>query len=663
MPFTLRRIRTSHSAGCLFALPLVLAFVAGDPRPCVSQAKKAEQTVNLQSGYTIELLETRVRFEADGSGSKDIHVVVQLDSEAGARQFSQLTFEYNRSFEQLEIPTLRVEHVSGGSMEILSKAVGDRAAPGAADAPAYQDAREKFVHVAGLEPGDRLEYRAVTTFVHPPFAPDFSFSHSFGAENDPVARESLALDLPAARKVILRTAPSLPAPLTESSGTGAEARAVYGWSINEPETLRKETAQGEVTRAAPDVTLSTFASWEQVSRRVAQSLARPAEAAPEVAAKAQALTAGVSEPLAQLQAIYDFVAQKVRTVDLPLGATGFRTRQPAEILTSGYGASEDKAVLLAALAQAAGIRVQAALCTTAKELSAQAPMPSAFDYLIIHARLGSLNAWLDPSLEVAPFGVISSNLRGKRALVVQDDAARPEDANVWATIPPDLPLPATQDVMVSGSLDAAGKLNGRARYSLRGDNELLLRLTFHHAPPDEWKGLAQLLAISDGIRGQVSEAKISDPLATRAPFRIEYAFAQPQVVNWMKLPARVAIPLPVLGLPELPEKAGAPVDLGTPLDIHLNLQLGLPAVAAVRLPVGISVRREYAEYESSYSIQDKGVVASRHLQFRQREVAAGDAADYAAFIRAVQNDEAQEIIIESAPEAPSQGASPPNPSR
>jgi transglutaminase-like putative cysteine protease len=648
MLLTSQRIGPAHFAGCLFALSLVLTCATGDPQPCASQAKNPEPATNPQSGYTIELLETRVRFEPDGTGSKDIHVAVRLHSESGARQFSELAFGYDRAFEQLEIPTLHVQHASGGSMEILPRAIGDRAAPAAADTPAYQDVREKFVHVAGLEPGDRLEYRVVTTLVHPPFAPDFFFSHSFGEENN-AAKESLELDLPAGRQVTLRTAPGLPAPVTVSSGAGSDARTVYRWSLSEPQKLPNENEQGEVGRTTPDVTLSTFPSWEEVSQRLALSLAPQAKAVPEIEAKAKALTAGAAEPLARLQAIYDFVAQKVRTVDLPLGAAGFRAHQPREILASGYATPEDKFVLLAALAQAAGIRAQAALCSAARQWSAEAPVPSAFDHLVIRTRLGPLSIWFDPSLEVAPFGAISANLRGKRALIVQDNAAPPDNGSLWATIPRDLPFPATQDVTVSGALDATGKLSGRARYSLRGDNELLLRLTFHRALPDQWKGLAQLLAVSDGFRGQVSEAKIRDPLETHRPFRVEYTVTEPHLVNWAKLPARLKVPLPTLGLPELPAKAGAPVDLGTPLDIHLHLRLQLPADAAVLVPVGISVRREYAEYESSYSIQNKIVLASRHLKFLEREVAAGDAADYAAFTRAVQNDEAQELTLERTP--------------
>jgi hypothetical protein len=40
------------------------------------------------------------------------------------------------------------------------------------------------------------------------------------------------------------------------------------------------------------------------------------------------------------------------------------------------------------------------------------------------------------------------------------------------------------------------------------------------------------------------------------------------------------------------------------------------------------------------------VTAERHLNFLRREVSAERAADYNAFVRAVQSDEAQEFVLE-----------------
>src|SRR5262249_55445105 len=95
------------------------------------------------------------------------------------------------------------------------------------------------------------------------------------------------------------------------------------------------------------------------------------------------------------------------TVDLPLGATGFSVRTSDSILSSGYATQEDKFVLFAALAKASRFGVQPVLTGFSDVRAATPPMPSVFRHLYIvggepdHARS------MDPSLEVAPFGMLA----------------------------------------------------------------------------------------------------------------------------------------------------------------------------------------------------------------------------------------------------------------
>jgi len=83
-------------------------------------------------------------------------------------------------------------------------------------------------------------------------------------------------------------------------------------------------------------------------------------------------------------------------------------------------------------------------------------------------------------------------------------------------------------VRVDASLAADGKLTAKVHYSMRGDNELLLRVGSPSAQ-EKWKDLAQLLSISDGFRGQVTSANASDPYATREPFTVDYEIASPNL--------------------------------------------------------------------------------------------------------------------------------------
>ena len=187
---------------------------------------------------------------------------------------------------------------------------------------------------------------------------------------------------------------------------------------------------------------------------------------------------------------------------------------------------------------------------------------------------------------------------------------------------------------------------------MRGDNELLLsRVAFHQSPKEKWKEVAQLLALSDGFRGKITSVNVSDPYATKEPFTVEYEIAQPKFVDWAKKPVRIPALLPQLGLPDAPGHrvsgtATSAIDLGTPLDVETHLTLHLPPGTAALMPTGTSVERDYATFASKYQEIGDTVTASRRLNFLLREVSADRVADYNAFIRAVQTDEAQEFTLE-----------------
>jgi hypothetical protein len=660
--FLLRRLVCGLALLCVLGRLPVLG-----QEPAKSTFKPAQKSDQVSLKATelpaqIELLETRVRFEGNGDSRKEVHTRVHINNELGARQFARLAFDYNRSFQQIEFPLLRVTHSGGGTADILPSAIADQPNPAVVNAPAYQDVRVKSVRILGLAPSDTLEYRVVTTTSKHPLAPNIWLSHSFDRSGI-VAEEAFDVDLPASRRdVAMHVAPRSPWTSKETVGEGDAARDTFHWQRTaSPHT---ETAEG----SEPDVAFSSF-SWEWLSAKLSEKLlpgAAPLESLntfeaqkkellrePEISvgiqAKAWELIKRANTDEEKLKAIYEFVSQKIATVDLSIASTGFSVRPASEILSSGYATPEDKFVLFSALAQAVKLSAHAALSGYCNRSGV--PLPSVFTHLFISAGNDKMTFWLDPSLEVAPFGMIPRPAKGCVFLLEREFYTMNSTGHEWQTISPRLPFASFQHVHVNASLTAEGSLEAKVHYSMRGENELLLRVAFHQSPREKWKEVAQLLALSDGFRGQVMNVTASDPFATKEPFVVEYEITQPRFVDWSKKPVRIPALLPQVGLPDPPAKpaagaATAPIDLGTPLDVETHLTLHLPVGTAARTPTGTSVERDYATFASKYAASAATVTATRHLNFLRREVSAERAADYNAFVRAVQNDEAQEFVLE-----------------
>ena len=644
---------------CLLA-NIVLAFTQAQQapqKPAEKPSAKASTPTEPQNPAQIELLETRYRFEANGDSRKEVHARVHINSELGVRQFARLSFEYNRSFESVEIPLVRITHPSGGTADILPSAIIDQPNPAVLNAPAYHDVRVKSVRILGLTPGDNLEYRVITTVSHQPLAPDFWLDHSFD-RTGVVSEESFEIEVSSARQIQLRTNPATPA---SSSETAASGMTVYRWRVK---ATQYDNSPKESSQSQPDVALTSFAGWQQLADRLRNLLKPSGEFAPELFAKADELAkVPTSDPMTtpglRAEAFYTFVSQKIRTVDLPLGSTGFKTRNPSDVLASGYGTPEDKYVLFAALADNFFGPARAGLISSfAGDPQTALPRPASFNHLLTMTGWPSINFWLDLNVEVAPYQVIPSQVRGKNAFVVG-----PAVTDLWRQVDDFLPFRARQSVSINASLASDGMLKANVHYSLRGDNELLLRVAFHQSPKDKWKELAQLLSLSDGFRGQVTSVNASDPYATREPFTVDYEITQPKFVDWSKKPVRIPAMLPQIGLPEAPAKpaagaAASPIDLGTPLEVETRMTLNLPPGTTTTAPTGTSVQRDYATFSSQYSAKGPTATASRHIHFLLRQVPADRAADYNAFLRAVRNDEAQDFTLDHPDPLPTKSSSP-----
>ena len=229
-------IRNRQNYAAALAFTVVWGAVAGQEKqpkepakPAAQVGEKAGKSEKAANPAQIELLETKVRFEANGDSRKEVHARVKINSELGVRQFARLNFDFNRSFESAEIPLVHITHATGGSLDMLPSAVTDQPNAAVANAPDYQDVRVKSVRILGLEPGDTLEYRVLKTVAHHPLAPDFWLDHTFD-RTGVVSHEVFELDLPdkpvialADRRLLTQAVTNLVKNASEAIDTAVEA--------------------------------------------------------------------------------------------------------------------------------------------------------------------------------------------------------------------------------------------------------------------------------------------------------------------------------------------------------------------------------------------------------------------------------------------------------
>ena len=623
-------------------LIVILAFTAAGFAQQTEQKRSQEAPDYSQEPFVIEQFRTSTRFDTDGTGRRELTARIRVQTEAGVQQLGQLVFGYNSANERMEIGYVRVRKADGSVVTAPAEAIQDLTAPIAREAPVYTDYRQKHTTVAALRPGEILEY-SITTHLHTPLAPGhFWLEHNF--EKDLIVLdEQLEVNVPQDRAIKLKTQPGAEPTITDEGG-----RRIYRWTSSHRQRESEEEAKKKKPPRQPQppaVQLTTFQSWEEVGRWYGQLERDRIAPTDEIRAKAAELVRDRAGELDKIEALYDYVAKSFRYVSLSFGLGRYQPHPAAEIFANQYGDCKDKHTLLAALLEAVGRRAYPALIHSARKIDPDVPSPSQFDHLISAIPVGNDYIWLDTTTEVAPFRLLSANLRKRNALVIPRDAG----ARLVET-PADPPFPNTQRVEMEGQVSELGKLNARVRYTLRGDSELPLRLAFRRTPQAQRKQLVQWVAIADGLRGEVSEVKASDPGATREPFQFEFQISQPTYLDWSSKKSQLALPLPAVGLPDADEddvESSDPLELGTPLEVTTQLKLELPPKYAARAPVPVTVSRDYADYHSNYKVQGTAVTAERSLRFRLHELPAARTRDYLAFVRAVRTDEGQTLSLES----------------
>jgi len=605
-----------------------------------------------QEAVVVEQVNTTYRFEKDGTGQRELNLRVKVQSDAGVERFGQLVFGYSSANEKLDMDFVRVHKADGTVVNAAASDIQDLTAPVAREAPIYTDLRQKHITVPGLRPGDTLEYHIVWTVTTPLAQNHFWAEHDFIKKGAIVLDDSLTINIPSTSKVKLKTEPGFDPTIKEQDG-----RVIYSWKHanlkpdSEEEDKDKdkdgeepETEQEDADEFHPDVQMTTFQSWDEVGQWYAALQRDRVVPDEKIKLKAEEIIKGLTTEKEKAQALYEYVAKNFRYVSLSLGQGRYQPHAAADVMVNQYGDCKDKHTLLASMLAAAGLRAYPVLMNSARKLDVDVPSPGQFDHVISAIPLGNETLWADTTAEVAPVGLLSPQLRNKKALMIPTSGpARLE------TTPAEPPFLSSELVTVEGTVDDLGKISAHAHLVLHGDSEMFMRFMFRRTPKSNWKNLGFYLGMAGGITGEVTDIKTTDPADLDKPFEIEFNVTRNDFLDWSSKKIKLELPFPPFNLSSGPRKATnkKPIELGPPINIAYSLKLTLPSKYQMRLPLPLKVSRDYAEYAATYKLEGQTLLGQRTLRLRQREIPAERLQDYQAFAAAARSDAGQTLALET----------------
>ena len=593
-----------------------------------------------QDAYVIEHYRQLARYENDGTGSEQVEAQIKVTSEAGVQSLGQLKLGYSALSDKLDIVYVRVVKPDGTIVKAQESAIQDLTMP---NAPVYTDYHEKHVSVPSLRPGDVLEYKVIRTIVHP-LAPNQFWSNFNFDEHGVVLDEELEINVPKERHVTLKTKPGYDPKVTEEGD-----RRIYRWTYSH-QPSEKEQKRPNRAEQVPSVQLTTFQNWDDVGAWYAfleRSRRQPDDA---VKAKAAQLVQGKTSDMEKVKALYDYVSRNIRYVSLSFGLGRIQPHAAGEVLANGYGDCKDKNTLLAALLQSQGIESSSVLIGVERKLDPDVPSPSQFDHVITRVPVGGKEIWLDSTSGVLPFRMLMEPTRDKLALLISQDGK-----SGLVRTPADLPFEASDQTHVSASLNDTGKLTAHISATMRGDREVAFRFALRQMPANHWKDLFGNMLQHAGMKGaEISNLQVSDPSDTDNPLSMSLDATAGNFFDWSSRESQIKLPFMQMSLggePGLDEDEKTPekvIKLGAaPSDARVEVRLKVPDNFTVHAPIDVDVRRDYAEYHSSYKVEGNELTSVRDLKVLTREIPYERLQDYAAFQRALGADQEQNIVLDN----------------
>jgi tetratricopeptide (TPR) repeat protein len=627
-------------AFCLFVCLGLSSAVAQTPDK--SPTPKPDYS---QEAVVLEQAILKLKFENDGTSVQENYARVRVQSDAGVQHFGLLAFSYESGTGSLDIDYVRVRKPDGSVIDTPPENIQDMPSEITRSAPFYSDLHEKHIAVKGLSVGDVLEYKW-TAHVTKPLIPGQFWTFLTFPHDYITLENQVEISVPRERAVKFKSVD--PQPVISENGS----YRVYTWSLavlsrpvkdEKVEAVKTAWQQARGRLPLPDAQLTSFSSWEELGRWYRDLQADRVKPTPEITAKATELTKGLADDDAKLRAIYHYVSTQFRYIGVAFGVGRYQPHFAAEVLNNQYGDCKDKHTLLASLLLASGIQAYPALIHGEHDIDPDIPSPAQFNHVITVIPRGDSLLWLDATAEVAPFQFLLSPLRDKHALLVFNDKPA-----TLVTTPVEVPYPFSQNFQMDASLDEQGTLTGNAQLLTRGDIEFFLRSAFRATPMPQWKDVAQNIAKLLGFAGDVSDVTISSPEKTDEPFRLSYKYTRKEFADWDN--HRIVAPSAFIALPPVsPELNSFPIRvyLGQPIDILVHSQLQLPKTYTLEVPDAVHLKRDFAQFDASYSFRDGKLISDRHIQTFKLELTNSDFPDYEKFWDTVQNDYGQFIQLVS----------------
>ena len=590
--------------------------------------------------FQVDNRHIKIFVNADGTSVTESYEVTTLLTETGIDWYGEETVTFSTSRQDLEILDAYTEHPDGQRIELQDKAIRLVEADSAGDST-YSDRKSYVLIFPNLKPGAKTHYRTRLVEHTPLHAGHYfdTFLFSMGIFYGEVTIElshDPAIDL---QIEVPDRKPAIAVEKLPNSKDGM-IRYRFQYANHEPIDIESDTVAS--LDIAPYVRISSLGSMLEEAKLYQAAANDKEKPSPEIHALADQITLGITDPMDQARAIYNWVATQIRYVGIYLGNGGIIPNDADEILRNRYGDCKDKSTLLVALLTAKGIEAESAMVNAGNAYT----LPKLGDIYPINHVITYLPAWdlyVDSTDRHASFGVLSYDTSDKPTVLGKSERYHRT------------PKSSSQKNRVFSQVDMSisdkGDIYGAATISATGSATPSLRsyLMDYHGPDKDQMAISQLATFGQVGTGQYEFQPMGD---LNNPVVFETSFVIDPMTNF---PGPGAIWVPVGLAPGRIENKRwqSPMPPQTfPFVCQSyaheeQYEITFPASVTIsHLPQAIEFSEKGHSYQTSYSLDDNVVRITRLLEIEtpSNVCQPGDEEAYNKLLGVVQADLRGQIL-------------------
>jgi hypothetical protein len=534
----------------------------------------------------------------------------------------------------------------------------DAGFPGMEGAFEFADVKFRVARAPGNDPGGVIAYEYEQR--ERPYVTEKTW---FFQEDIPSLSQSFTLQLPPGYTygtVWAHHSPSEAANL-EGRGWRWQMKDIPGIDLERvplspaPESL---AARMTVHYAGPGVAAADRSTWKSVGEWYDPLIRDRVAATPEIAAKAQELTAGKTDFYDKTEAIGEFVQKQVRYVAIEVGIGGYQPHAASDIFHNRYGDCKDKATLLSAMLSAVGVHAALMMVDSRRgfvdpdapslegdHMIAAIEVPKGNESPRLHsmvtASTGRRYLIFDPTSEKTVFGELEHQLQGSYGILM-------EGADTQVIQLPVLD-PALNTIRRTASfrLDADGVLKGTVTEKRFGDVSELRREVYAKGDAKEQTEFLDHMLGRDFTAFSATDVKVENVDALNKDFTLTYSLSAERYAKAMG--SLLMVRPRVLGDLDIDtdrKPRTVPINLDETMQATDEYSIEIPDGYSVdEIPDPVKLDLGFAAYQSDVQVTGNTLHYKRTYTIRQITLPADRYADVQKLAGAIAADEASSAVL------------------